>query len=72
LVTEALRHPQIGMTWYQNGPQLARSILRNFLAEHQALDMTIRHAVETAAKRLAPAGIEGRKSQSAPRQAAPQ
>jgi AcrR family transcriptional regulator len=36
LVTEALRHPQLGSTWYQNGPQMARCVLRNFLAEHQA------------------------------------
>ncbi|HET6308962.1 MAG TPA: TetR/AcrR family transcriptional regulator [Rhodopila sp.] len=36
LVTEAMRHPQLGSTWYQNGPQLARGVLRNFLAEHQA------------------------------------
>ena len=36
LVTaEALRHPQLGLRWYRNGPELTRSVLRNFLAEHQ-------------------------------------
>jgi AcrR family transcriptional regulator len=37
VIAEALRHPQIGSTWYRNGPALTQSILKNFLAEQQAL-----------------------------------
>jgi AcrR family transcriptional regulator len=49
VITEALRHPQIGLTWYRNGPALTRSVLESFLAEHQALgnvrqDVDLPHA----------------------------
>jgi AcrR family transcriptional regulator len=49
VITEALRHPQIGLTWYRNGPTLTRSVLECFLAEHQALgnvrqDVDLPHA----------------------------
>jgi AcrR family transcriptional regulator len=37
VIAEALRHPQIGLTWYQNGPAATHAILRGFLAEQQAL-----------------------------------
>jgi AcrR family transcriptional regulator len=37
VIAEALRHPQLGLTWYRNGPALTRSVLKSFLAEHQAL-----------------------------------
>jgi AcrR family transcriptional regulator len=37
VIAEALRHPQLGLTWYRNGPALTRSVLKTFLAEHQAL-----------------------------------
>jgi AcrR family transcriptional regulator len=37
VVAEALRHPQLGATWYRNGPAVTRSVLHCFLAEHQAL-----------------------------------
>jgi AcrR family transcriptional regulator len=37
VIAEALRHPQLGLTWYRQGPALARSVLESFLAEHQAL-----------------------------------
>jgi AcrR family transcriptional regulator len=49
VIAEALRHPQLGSTWYQNGPTLARSVLERFLMEHQALghvreDVDLSHA----------------------------
>jgi AefR-like transcriptional repressor, C-terminal domain len=37
VIAEALRHPRLGLTWYRNGPEPTRSVLRGFLAEHQAL-----------------------------------
>jgi AcrR family transcriptional regulator len=37
VLTEAQRHPQLGLTWYRNGPLLTQSVLERFLAEHQAL-----------------------------------
>jgi AcrR family transcriptional regulator len=37
VIAEALRHPQLGLTWYRNGPALTQSVLKTFLAEHQAL-----------------------------------
>ncbi|MEA2741022.1 MAG: hypothetical protein QOH05_4329 [Acetobacteraceae bacterium] len=35
VIAEALRHPQLGLTWYRNGPAMTQSILKRFLAEHQ-------------------------------------
>jgi AcrR family transcriptional regulator len=37
VIAEALRHPQLGLAWYRNGPGLTRSVLKGFLVEHQAL-----------------------------------
>jgi AcrR family transcriptional regulator len=37
VIAEALRHPQLALTWYRNGPALTQSILKNFLAEQQVL-----------------------------------
>jgi AcrR family transcriptional regulator len=37
VIAEALRHPQLGLRWYRNGPALTRSVLKTFLAEHHAL-----------------------------------
>jgi AcrR family transcriptional regulator len=37
VIAEALRHPQLGSTWYRNGPALTQAVLKNFLAEQQAL-----------------------------------
>jgi AcrR family transcriptional regulator len=37
VITEALRHPQLAQTWYQNGPALTQSVLKSFLTEQQAL-----------------------------------
>jgi AcrR family transcriptional regulator len=37
VIAEALRHPQLGLTWYRNGPVLTRSVLKSFLVEHRAL-----------------------------------
>jgi AcrR family transcriptional regulator len=45
VIAEALRHPQLGLTWYRNGPALTRSVLKGFLAEHQALGY-VRHDVD--------------------------
>lgn len=36
VIAEALRHPQIGLSWYRLGPATARAILERFLAEQQA------------------------------------
>jgi AcrR family transcriptional regulator len=37
VIAEALRHPQLGLSWYRNGPALTRSVLESFLVEHKAL-----------------------------------
>lgn len=36
VLAEAVRHPQIGQSWYRHGPAATRSILAGFLAEQQA------------------------------------
>jgi AcrR family transcriptional regulator len=47
VIAEALRHPQLGSTWYRNGPALTQSVLKNFLAEQQALGQ-VRQDVDLA------------------------
>ena len=37
VIAEALRHPQVGLSWHQHGPAAARAILAGFLANQQAL-----------------------------------
>jgi len=37
VIAEALRHPQLALTWYQNGPALTQSVLKSFLTEQQVL-----------------------------------
>jgi AcrR family transcriptional regulator len=37
VIAEALRHPQLGLTWYRKGPALTRSVLQSFLVEHKTL-----------------------------------
>jgi AcrR family transcriptional regulator len=37
VIAEALRHPQIGASWYRHGPVATRAFLAGFLAEQQAL-----------------------------------
>ncbi len=36
VLAEALRHPQVGLSWYRNGPSVTRAILEGFLIEQQA------------------------------------
>jgi AcrR family transcriptional regulator len=36
-IAEALRHPQLGLTWYRNGPAQSQAVLKSFLAEQQTL-----------------------------------
>jgi AcrR family transcriptional regulator len=49
VIAEALRHPQLALTWWRNGPALTQSILKDFLIEQQALgqvrqDVDLAHA----------------------------
>jgi AcrR family transcriptional regulator len=37
VIAETIRHPQIGLSWYQHGPAATGAILAGFLAEQQAL-----------------------------------
>jgi AcrR family transcriptional regulator len=37
VIAEALRHPQLGLSWYRQGPATAHAILAKFLASQQAL-----------------------------------
>jgi AcrR family transcriptional regulator len=37
VITEALRHPAIGISWYHNGPDMTCEVMRDFLAEQQRL-----------------------------------
>jgi AcrR family transcriptional regulator len=37
VIAEALRHPQLALTWYRNGPALTQSVLAGFLTEQQSL-----------------------------------
>jgi AcrR family transcriptional regulator len=37
VIAEALRHPQIGASWYRHGPVATHAFLAGFLAEQQAL-----------------------------------
>jgi AcrR family transcriptional regulator len=37
VIAEALRHPQLGLTWHRNGPAQSQSVLKGFLAEQQML-----------------------------------
>jgi len=36
VLAEASRHPQLGLSWYRNGPCATRAILEAFLIEHQS------------------------------------
>ena len=37
VIAEALRHPQVGLSWYEHGPGRTHGILAAFLADQQAL-----------------------------------
>jgi AcrR family transcriptional regulator len=37
VIAEALRHPQLGLSWYRHGPATAHAVLARFLASQQAL-----------------------------------
>jgi AcrR family transcriptional regulator len=37
VIAEALRHPQIGSSWYANGPAATHALLERFLREQRAL-----------------------------------
>jgi AcrR family transcriptional regulator len=39
VIAEAVRHPQVGLSWYRNGPAATRAILQDFLMEQKALGM---------------------------------
>ena len=44
VIAEAVRHPQIGQSWYRHGPATTHSVLAGFLAEQQALGQVRRDA----------------------------
>jgi AcrR family transcriptional regulator len=44
VIAEALRHPQIGASWYRHGPVATHAFLAGFLAEQQALGQVRRDA----------------------------
>ncbi|HEY2132859.1 MAG TPA: TetR/AcrR family transcriptional regulator [Acetobacteraceae bacterium] len=48
VIAEALRHPQIGSSWYANGPAATHAILERFLREQQALGR-VRPQIDPAA-----------------------
>jgi AcrR family transcriptional regulator len=47
VITEALRHKQIGKDWYRNGPSATHAVLAAFLHQHQAAG-TIAPHIDTA------------------------
>ena len=52
VISEALRHPQIGASWYRHGPMATRAFLAGFLAEQQALGHLRRDADPVRVARL--------------------